>query len=144
MRGRTSQQSFKMNDDCVWSHTHRMYLIGSNTISYPFFIPKDFPKDALKKSDRDKFIQFINEINPKLKYTFKERVMFIAVYLLYPPLGNVYHHYMRRRKFRMLQDELYLYFAPQFWGDKGDNKTIRLGVSQEDHMMAYIDFLDFA
>lgn len=49
-----------MNDDCVWSHTHRMYLIGSNTIGYPFFIPKDFPKDALRRADRDKFIQFIN------------------------------------------------------------------------------------
>lgn len=74
MRGRTSQNDFKMNDDCVWSHTHRMYLIGSNTINYPFFIPKDFPKDALKRADRDKFIEFINLINPKLKYTIKERL----------------------------------------------------------------------
>lgn len=49
IRGRTSNDDYAMNDDCIWSHQHRMYLIGSNSIQFPFFIPKDFPRDALKK-----------------------------------------------------------------------------------------------
>jgi hypothetical protein len=40
-----------------------MYIIGSNTIRYPWFIPKDFPRDALKKQDREKLIKFIDEHN---------------------------------------------------------------------------------
>jgi hypothetical protein len=39
---------------------------------------------------------------------------------------------------------LYRAFPPQFWGDNGNNKTIRLGCSKSDHCLAYIDFLDFS
>jgi hypothetical protein len=55
-RGNTELNEFGMNDDCVWSHTHRMYLIGQNNIRFPWFIPKDFPRDALKKQDREKLL----------------------------------------------------------------------------------------
>jgi len=57
-----------MNDDCIWAHTHRMYLIGGNSHSQTksWFIPKDFPRDALKKPEREKFLKFIDEENPKL------------------------------------------------------------------------------
>lgn len=55
-RGNTELNEFGMNDDCVWSHTHRMYLIGQNNIKFPWFIPKDFPRDALKKQDREKLL----------------------------------------------------------------------------------------
>jgi len=144
MRGRTSKEDFGMNDDCIWSHTHRMYLIGSNTIKFPFFIPKDFPRDALKRQDREKLLRFIDDENAKLQYTWLESLSFLGVFLLYPPVANMYHQHMRKKKFLMLQDDLYHYFSPQFWGDKGENKTIRLGVSSVDHMMAYIDFLDFS
>ena len=144
MRGRTSKEDFGMNDDCIWSHTHRMYLIGSNTIKFPFFIPKDFPRDALKRQDREKLLRFIDDENVKLQYTWLESLSFMGIFLLYPPVANMYHHHMRKKKFLMLQDDLYHYFPPQFWGDKGENKTIRLGVSSVDHMMAYIDFLDFS
>lgn len=38
---------------------------------------------------------------------------------------------------------MYNNFPPQFWGDKGDNKSIRFGCSQTDFQLAYIDFIDF-
>ena len=34
-------------------------------------------------------------------------------------------------------------FPPQFWGNRGDNKTFRLGCCESDYNLAYIDFLDF-
>lgn len=46
-RGRTFENDFSLNDQCVWAHTHRMYLIGSNSIDHPWIIPKDFPVAAL-------------------------------------------------------------------------------------------------
>ena len=39
--------SLYMRDSDIWSHTHRMYLIGENSISYPWFLTKDFPSNAL-------------------------------------------------------------------------------------------------
>lgn len=68
-RGITSETDHKLKDCHIWSHTHRMYLIGNNSIRYPWFIPKDFPRDALKKQDRETFINFIDDYNEKLKFT---------------------------------------------------------------------------
>ena len=34
--------SLHMRDSDIWSHTHRMYLIGENSIHFPWFMPKDF------------------------------------------------------------------------------------------------------
>ena len=53
------------------------------------------------------------------------------------------HEFFRKRKFRNLQRALFRYFPPQFWSDRGDNKSLRLGWSKADHNLAYIDFLDF-
>lgn len=38
----------KMQDSDIWSHSHRMYLIGENSINFPWYIPKDFPNKALE------------------------------------------------------------------------------------------------
>lgn len=62
-RGLASETEFSFKDENIWCHTHRMYLIGYNSISYPWFIPKDFPRDSLKKVDREKFLRFIDEYN---------------------------------------------------------------------------------
>jgi hypothetical protein len=42
-----------------------------------------------------------------------------------------------------LQQTLFRHFPPQFWSDRGDNKSIRLGCSESDYNLAYIDFVDF-
>jgi hypothetical protein len=46
-RGKTEEFNFALKDQNIWGHTHRMYLIGFNSIRYPWQIPKDFPRDAL-------------------------------------------------------------------------------------------------
>jgi hypothetical protein len=90
-RGLTNEDDIKMKDANIWSHTHRMYLIGNNSIGVPWFIPKDFPRDALKKQDKDSLCNFIDEFNPKLAWTMPERVIFMITRIIFPPLGKVYH-----------------------------------------------------
>mmetsp|Transcript_41110 Transcript_41110/g.62469 ORF Transcript_41110/g.62469 Transcript_41110/m.62469 type:complete len:409 (+) Transcript_41110:2758-3984(+) len=142
-RGKITENDLTLRDSNVWSHTHRMYLIGFNSIRYPWFIPKDFPRDALKKQDRDKFLKFIDDINPKLKYSLLEKWAFVFFNVFYPPLSKTFHFYLRKKKFEVLQGAIYLHFPPQFWTDKGDNKSIRLGCSKCDYQLAYFDFIDY-
>ena len=66
MRGRTSKEDFGMNDDCVWSHTHRMYLIGSNTIKF-FEGRFHTPKAASCKSGQ--FCVYSRRKKEKKKYS---------------------------------------------------------------------------
>ena len=50
--------NLKMNDSDIWSHSHRMYLIGENSINFPWYVPKDFPSRALNPENKDKLIRF--------------------------------------------------------------------------------------
>jgi len=70
-----------------------MYLIGSNNHgkSSAWFIPKDFPRDALKKQDREKLLKFIDDENPKLQFTLVERWSYYFLTVLYPPISALYH-----------------------------------------------------
>ena len=79
---------YKLKDSNIWSHTHRMYLIGNNSIGVPWFIPKDFPRDALKKQDKESLTNFIDEFNPKLEWTVLEKTMFMFTRIIFPPLGK--------------------------------------------------------
>jgi len=143
-RGKTLESDFGLIDQCIWSHTHRMYLIGSNSIRFPWYIAKDFPRDALAKQNREKFVNFIENYNSTLRWNVWERWTFYLVKFFYFPMSKPIHAYIRRQKFNALKIALYRTFPPQFWGDKDDNKTLRLGCSKDDDCLAYIDFLDFS
>ena len=108
-----------------------MYLIGFNTVKFPFFIPKDFPRDALKKQDREKFLNFVDEQNETLKWTFAERLQVRLVKILYPPLAKYVQLSLRRKKFNRLKSDIFMLFPPQFWTDKGQNKSLRLACSKD-------------
>jgi len=55
------ETSINMRDSDIWSHYYRMYLIGENSISYPWYMPKDFPSDALNEVPKDRFLYFIKK-----------------------------------------------------------------------------------
>jgi hypothetical protein len=141
-RGNVDETNFRLKDQNIWSHTHRMYLIGSNTMRYPWYIPKDFPRDALKKNDREKLLTFVDEYNSSLKYGFVEKLLFCIVKLVLPPLAKPAHYYLRKKKYTQLSQDLFRAFPPQFWGDKADNKSFRFSCST-DYQLAYIDFIDY-
>ena len=79
-----------------------MYLIGNNSNTYPWFIPKDFPYHALKKNDREMLLDFIDENNEMLKWTTCECYIFTFMIMFYYPLAMVVHSYIRKSKFRNL------------------------------------------
>ena len=54
-----SKKNMCMQDSDIWSHAHRMYLIGENSINFPWYIPKDFPNRALDNENREKLLKFI-------------------------------------------------------------------------------------
>lgn len=61
--------NFCMTDSDIFSHTHRMYLIGENSISFPWFIPKDFPNKALNQTGMQKLLKFIKKDAATLDWT---------------------------------------------------------------------------
>jgi hypothetical protein len=51
----------QLKDTDIWAHSYRMYLIGDNSIHYPWYIAKDFPKAALADQAKTKFLNFIEK-----------------------------------------------------------------------------------
>lgn len=101
-KNKVSETDFSLKDHNIWSHTHRMYLIGFNSLNYPWFIPKDFPRDALAKADREKLLNFIDKYNHHLQWSDTEKNLWLCFRFLFPPLEKTIHWLMRRRKFRNL------------------------------------------
>jgi len=50
-----------MKDEEIWSHTHRMYLLGENSIKFPWFLPEDFPNRVLNPEDQEKLVTMIRD-----------------------------------------------------------------------------------
>ena len=98
----TDSGNLRMNDSDIWSHAHRMYLIGENSISFPWYMPKDFPSRALSPENKDKLIRFIKSRQDLLMWTGLEKDTYIISRLLCPPLSNLIHRCMRRRHFDKL------------------------------------------
>lgn len=94
--------NLRMNDSDIWSHSHRMYLIGENSINFPWYIPKDFPKRALNPENEDKFIRFIKSRQEVVDWTSLQKDTYILSRVLCPPISNLIHRCFRRRHFDAL------------------------------------------
>ena len=51
----------EMKDGDVWCHSHRMYLLGDNSIKFPWYLPQDFPLRALESEERSKLMDLVQE-----------------------------------------------------------------------------------
>jgi len=92
-----------------------MYLIGENSISFPWYIPKDFPLPALERTDKERLINFIKTKQNILDWTDVQRQTYLFCRAFFPPLAPYVHRCFRNSHFRALQDELYETFGEQFW-----------------------------
>lgn len=59
--GMVGPATLHMRDGDIWSHTHRMYMIGENSVSYPWFLTRDFPTNALNEHGKQKLLRFIKK-----------------------------------------------------------------------------------
>lgn len=66
-------QALHMRDTDIFSHYHRMYMIGENSISYPWYMPKDFPVDALPEVPKDRLLFFIRKEQWTMDWTAFQR-----------------------------------------------------------------------
>ena len=96
------RRHLSMLDSDIWSHTHRMYLIGENSISFPWYIPKDFPNRALDPENKDKIIRFIKSKQGALDWTELQKDSYIAARVFFPPAASCLHNMFRRRHFKAL------------------------------------------
>ena len=51
----------QMRDEEIWCHEHRMYLIGDNSINFPWYLSNDFTARSLEPEDRSKLMDFVND-----------------------------------------------------------------------------------
>ena len=50
-----------MRDEDIWSHSHRLYLLGDNSMRSPWQLTKDFPITVLDQKEFDQLIEIIDE-----------------------------------------------------------------------------------
>ena len=117
-----------------------MYLIGENSINYPWYIPKDFPTDALAEVPKDRLLQFIKREQWTLDWSTIQRQTYYLSRLLFPYASEWVHRSYRRKHFRAMNSQLYAQFDTAFWEDFS-NKSLRL-TCDEDSQLCHIDFLD--
>lgn len=72
-----SRGNLGMQDSDIWSHSHRMYLIGENSINFPWFIAKDFPLHALEPLDKDKFLYLLKHKQAMFDWDEAERSAYL-------------------------------------------------------------------
>lgn len=97
-------RNLRMHDSDIWSHTHRMYLLGENSISFPWYMPKDFPSRALNPENKDNLIRLIKSRQDTISWTGLQKDTYILGRIVCPPLANLIHRCFRRRHFNSLQD----------------------------------------
>lgn len=139
-----SESDFGLKDQEIWYHTHRMYLTGNNTPSNPWKITKEFPADSLDTIELKKFIGFIDGFNKRLEYDWIEMFIINLTRVFLRPFIRDIECIFRKEKFTRMQTALFRHFPPQFWSNRGDNKTIRLDCCKDDYKLAYFDFVDFS
>ena len=108
-----------MRDQDIWSHTHRMYLLGQNSMYLPWYIPKDFPNSSLSESDQEKLILMINHKQSTVDWSKCQMFWYILSRIVCPPISDSVHRSIRRRHFNLLQDEIYKTFNLEFWAMNG-------------------------
>lgn len=86
-----SKKNMCMQDSDIWSHSHRMYLIGENSINFPWYIPKDFPNRALDSENREKFLRFVKTRQLVLDWSDLQKEFYYVMRILFPPAANWLH-----------------------------------------------------
>jgi hypothetical protein len=119
-----------MKDSDIWSHSYRMYLIGENSISYPWYMPKNFPSDALDNMPKDTLLQFIKKEQWTMDWSACQRQQYYLSRLVFPYASSIMHRVTRRKHFKDLTAHLYDAFEPEFWEDQS-GKTVRISCDQK-------------
>lgn len=106
-----------------------MYLIGENSINYPWYMPKDFPSDSLAEVPKDRFLYFVKKEQWTMDWSTLQRQTYYLFRVLFPYAAEYIHRSTRRRHFRDVSTQLYTTFDHSFWEDT-TQRTVRLSCDQ--------------
>lgn len=90
------ETNLALQDSDIYSHAYRMYLIGENSITFPWFITKDFPNRALPPAQKEKFLKFIKYKQALLDWSEGEKNYFLCSKIFYPPCSRGVHQRTRK------------------------------------------------
>ena len=128
-----------MKDSDYWSHTYRMYLIGSGSYRYPWHMPSDFPKNSLDMEAHQALTSFIQHDQAVFNPSLIDRTQHTFFKLFLPYLSAYSSGSIRRRIFRRAQHHLNKAMPESFWTDQF-NRQFRLSFSKETVLC--VDFID--
>jgi hypothetical protein len=130
-----------MQDRDIWSHTHRMYFIGENSINYPWFMTRDFPTNSLSEQNKERLLKYIKKEQWTLDWNRCDTVKYTIIRLLFPCCADASHRATRRKHYKDAADKLYRSFDDSDW-DNITDRTLRFS-TDESARLGYVDFLDY-
>jgi hypothetical protein len=81
-----------------------MYLIGDNSIHYPWYISKDFPARALAEGAKEKFLNFIDKEQWTIDWTGVQKTIYHCFRMFMPYVSEEIQRAFRRKHFVQLGD----------------------------------------
>ena len=58
-----------MQDEDIWCHSYRTYLLGENSMKFSWYLPKDFPARVLDQSDADRLCELVEDSQSQIGWT---------------------------------------------------------------------------
>jgi hypothetical protein len=96
------ETNLNLKDIDIFNHSYRMYLLGENSISFPWYMPKDFPVDCLDEIPKDRLLQFIKREQWTMDWSACQRQLYYIFRLFFPYMADYMHRAIRRKHFTAL------------------------------------------
>ncbi|XP_030530685.2 uncharacterized protein LOC115741106 [Rhodamnia argentea] len=124
------------------SHVHRMYFMGPNTFSEPWYLPHTPPEQIKEIVYEGAFNAFVDEINALAAYQWWEGAMYSILSVLGYPLAWSWQQWRRRMKLQRLREFVrseYDHACLRSCRSRALYEGIKVAATS-DLMLAYLDF----
>ncbi|KAL5572508.1 hypothetical protein UlMin_022105 [Ulmus minor] len=124
------------------SHVHRMYFMGPNTFSEPWYLPHSPPLQVTKIVYEDAFNRFVDEINGQAAYQWWEGSIYSILSVLSYPLAWSWLERCRKKKLQQLREYVrseYDHSCLRSCRSRALYEGLKVAATS-DLMLAYVDF----
>ncbi|KAF3442933.1 hypothetical protein FNV43_RR16851 [Rhamnella rubrinervis] len=124
------------------SHVHRMYFMGPNTFSEPWYLPHSPPEQVTELVYEDAFNRFVDEINGLAAYQWWEGSVYSILSVLSYPLAWSWLQRCRKNKLQQLREYVrseYDHACLRSCRSRALYEGLKVAATA-DLMLAYVDF----
>ncbi|XP_044463835.1 uncharacterized protein LOC123194611 isoform X2 [Mangifera indica] len=124
------------------SHVHRMYFMGPNTFSEPWYLPHSPPEQVMDIVYEDAFNRFVDEINGLAAYQWWEGSIYSILSILAYPLAWSWLQRCRKKKLQQLREFVrseYDHACLRSCRSRALYEGLKVAATA-DQMLAYVDF----